>query len=311
MQQPNFFIVGAPKAGTTSLYHHLDQHPQVYMSPIKEPCYFASEIRPETFGDDLKGQVARDAEALNDYLAGPMLEKRHGGIVTDWRQYMRLFANVTLETAVGEASVCYLWSPTAAANIYARLPNARIIMILRNPVDRAFSQYLHGVSGGWIRRSFREHIDGNLRNREQKFGLDFPFLELGLYYEQVKRYLERFPAENVRIELYRKSSPHFSGILRFLGIDEHFVADTSHRHLALPIPRSAAVHHHLRAAGIWQRARRLCPEALLPLARRLVHRSRGKVQMDPRDRAFLAAYYREDIQKLAGLLNRDLGSWLV
>src|SRR6185436_14847515 len=108
---PNFFIAGAPKAGTTSLYHYLDQHPQIYMSAIKEPHYFAAEVREENFDPKLRHWVARDTGDLREFLSGPMREKRFGGIVAGWEDYLRLFANAGAESAVGEASVCYLWSP--------------------------------------------------------------------------------------------------------------------------------------------------------------------------------------------------------
>jgi len=313
-RQPNFFLVGAPKAGTTSLYYHLDQHPQIYMSPIKEPCYFASEIRPERFSDEVQPQVARDLDALARYLAGPMLEKRPGGMVLEWSDYLKLFAGVEDQIAVGEASVWYLWSPTAPANIRAQIPEAKIVMILRHPAERAFSHHVHGVSAGWNRRPFREQIEANLRNRDQKFGFDFPLLELGMYYQQVKRYLATFPPENVCIGFYeqyrRKPQETFAGLLRFLGVDPAFAPDTSARHLQVGMPRHVNASHYLKAAGVWQRARQLCPPALLPLARRLAHRPRKAVVMDSRDRAFLLAYYREDVLKLADLLNRDLSDWL-
>ena len=102
---PNFFIVGAPKAGSTSLYHYLDQHPDIYMSPIKEPNYFATEIRPEIFSEDLLPRVEADLRALQEYLQGPMREKRLGGLVTEWDDYLKLFQNVKEERAIGEASV--------------------------------------------------------------------------------------------------------------------------------------------------------------------------------------------------------------
>ena len=79
----DFFIVGAPKAGTTSLYHYLDQHPQVYMSAIKEPHFFAAEIRPENFDAELRRDVARDAGSLREFLSGPMRQKRFGELRQD------------------------------------------------------------------------------------------------------------------------------------------------------------------------------------------------------------------------------------
>jgi hypothetical protein len=307
---PNFFLVGAPKAGTTSLYHYLDQHPQIYMSPIKEPCFFSLEIRPARFNDDFQRQAAQDMKDLDDYLAGPVLKKRPGGIVQDWNGYLRLFADANGESAIGEASVCYLWSATAAAHIRERIPDAKIIMILRHPAERAFSQYVHGASAGWIRKPFREHLEANLRNRDQKFGMDFPLLEFGLYYEQVKRYLENFPRQNIRIGFYEEAHRQFADILRFLDVDASFMPDTSKRHLEVGMPRHLDASQYLKATGVWQRARRLCPPGLLPVMRRLVQRPRRTMKMDPKDRAFLLGYYREDVGKLAVLLNRDLSSWL-
>ncbi len=111
---PNFFIVGAPKAGTTSLYHYLGQHPDVYMSPVKEPNYFAQEIRLGNVSAQWQDWAEREYDSLQLYLRGPMQERKFGGIVSHWSDYLKLFENVNGEKAIGEASVCYLWSKTAA-----------------------------------------------------------------------------------------------------------------------------------------------------------------------------------------------------
>jgi hypothetical protein len=173
---PNFFIVGAPKAGTTSLYAYLDQHISVYMSPLKEPNYFASELRVENFVEEARPRINCEIDALQDYLRGDMSEKRFGGLVSTWDDYLKLYRKVSDETAIGEATPCYLWSETAARNIAARIPHAKIIISLRNPVDRAFSQYLHMVTVGSTRRSFREQIEANLRNESKQLGPLRPLL---------------------------------------------------------------------------------------------------------------------------------------
>src|SRR5580658_3890788 len=128
---PNFFLAGAPKAGTTSLYHYLSQHPQIYTSPIKEPCYFASEFRSENCTKSSRAAVERNQRDLQKYLESPMRERRFGGIITDWGDYQRLFEQARGQTAIGEASPGYLWSETAARNIHAKIPNAKILLILR------------------------------------------------------------------------------------------------------------------------------------------------------------------------------------
>src|ERR1700761_4886436 len=103
---PNFFVVGAPKAGTTSLYNYLDQHPQIYMSPVKEPCFFASEVRPEAFRRDYRRYVIRQN-------SGRKGQKRFSGLISEWKDYLSLFDQAEGYRAVGEASVCYLWSASA------------------------------------------------------------------------------------------------------------------------------------------------------------------------------------------------------
>jgi Sulfotransferase family len=312
--RPNFFIVGAPKAGTTSLYHYLDQHPQIYMSPIKEPCYFASEIRPENFGPELQDLVARETQALRKYLDGPMREKRFGGTVTCWEDYLRLFRGVREEKAIGEASVCYLWSKTAARNIAAQIPDARILMILRDPAERAFSQYAHLVTNGQIRMPFQEYIRSGLRSTGGKFGIFHPFLEFGLYYEQVKRFLELFPIENIRIYFYEDYRKQPAGTLadvcRFLEVSDSFTPDLSSKYLEPQVPRSIAIGYALKKYGVWQRAKLLIPQALGPFARKLVFRRRKSLAMARKDRKCLIDYYREDIDRLSQLLNRDLSAWL-
>jgi hypothetical protein len=312
MTTPNFFIVGAPKAGTTSLYYYLDQHPEIYMSPLKEPSYFSFEVRSENFEPALQKQARRDEELTSRYLAGPMERKRFSGIVRDWSDYLHLFSAANGQKAIGEASVCYLWSETAANAIASRLPHSRIIIVLRDPSDRAFSQYLHNVSDGLVNHPFRQHINTSIRRREKTFGVFYPVLEVGLYADQIQRYLDAFPREQIGVWLYEdtKSPTFLPEVLRFLNVEPAFVLDTSTRHLEPQLPRATGISQALRRRGIWTRLKHLTPTKLKPLVRNLAYRKTGSVSLSPQDRAFLVDYYTEDIHKLAGLINRDLGSWL-
>lgn len=311
---PNFFLAGAPKAGTTSLYYYLSQHPQIYMSPIKEPCYFASEFRPENCAKALRSAMQRNQRDLRKYLDGPMQERRFGGIVTDWEDYQRLFHRVCGQAAIGEASAGYLWSETAARNIHAKLPNAKILLILRNPADRAFSQYLHQVALGGLRLTFRQQIQACLENHSRTFSLQYPMLEFGFYHSQMTRFIEFFPRHNFCIHFYddycADPAATFASVFRFLGVDDIFTPDASQRYLELSVPRLAGVSHALRKLGIWQAVKRLTPTQLLPAARRLVFTPYRELAMEPQDREYLMDYYAEDIGKLATLLNRDLSAWL-
>jgi Sulfotransferase family len=271
---PNFFIAGAPKSGTTSLYHYLDQHPEIFMSPVKEPNYFASEIRLSHFSEHLRPRAERDVAPLRAYLDGPMREKRFGGLVTEWHDYLKLFRDADGRKAIGESSVCYLWSESAARNIRRSIPDARIILVLRNPADMAFSMYLHHMKSEPANLTFREAIQLGLQQRGGTIDYWHPFLDMGLYYKQVKRYLDIYPPKQIRTYLYEEyqAEPErvLADIFRFLNVDPDFSPDMSDRYLEFGKPET----------------------------------------MEPADRAFLTELYRDDIANLAGLLQRDLSTWL-
>lgn len=311
---PNFFIVGAPKTGTTSLCHYLKQHPEIYLSPVKEPCFFASEMRAESFGREFANSVSLSSRNLLTYLDGPMSSPNPGGIVTDWNDYLKLFENVNAEKAIGEASVCYLWSPTAPGNISAQIPQAKIVVILRDPVERAFSQYLQYAVGGLLMRSFRQQIELCLKNPDLAFGPLRPFLEYGLYHDQVKRYLDFFPHEHVRIYLYdeawRNPPQLLKDLFGFLGVDSCVDVDTSARNLERRAPKVMAMHYLLRKSGLIPGIKKLLPASLSKHLRASLFKQKPSLQLAAKDRQYLLEYYRADIEKLSILLERDLSVWL-
>jgi hypothetical protein len=315
MREPNFFIVGAPKAGTTSLYHYLDQHPDIYMSPIKEPCCFCFEVRPWNFEESLRDRAVQLQKDVLDYLHGPMDKKRSGGIVCEWEDYLRLFAAATTQRAVGEASVNYLLSKSAPAAIASRLPHARIVMVLRSLADRAFSQYLHYVSDGLVTEPFRDYVRASLRHSGEGLGIHQPFLEMGFYAEQVQRYLTHFPREQIGIWIYEETKERprefMREVLEFLGVDSTFVPDTSKRYRQPQIPRIITPNKILRRARMWQASRHLVPASIRSIVRRAIYRPVGSVTMGAEDRALMLDFYRSDIRRLEGILNRDLTAWLV
>jgi Sulfotransferase family len=310
---PNFFIIGAPKAGTTSLYHYLRQHPQIFMSPVKEPCYFASEVRLENFSPRYAGIARRQSENLRAYFDGSAAHGAPSGIVSRWEDYCKLFDGANGACAAGEASVCYLWSPSAAVNIRAAIPGARIIVILRDPAERAFSQYLHCVADGVVDCSFREQIERGVRNASRQFNPLYPFLEYGLYSAQVKSYLDLFPPDVVRIFLYEEAWRDPKRLLRevfsFLNIDPYFEPDTSMRALERCVPRSLTGHRLLRNTRVAAKAKSLLPPSLYGGLRAMLFQTGRGAAMHPGDRRFLADYYRDDIRTLETLLNRELAIW--
>jgi hypothetical protein len=311
---PTFFIAGAPKTGTTSLHHYLDQHPEIYMSPVKEPCYFASEVRLEHFSREFESSARSSNRRLRKYLEGSMAGVDPGGIVSNWEDYLKLFKNVDGEIAIGEASVCYLWSPTAAPNIRSRIPQAKIVMILRNPAERAFSQYMQYAANGLVRRSFREQIECSARNTRCEFHTLYPFLEYGQYYAQVKAYLDLFPPANVRIYLYEEAwndpARFLKSIFEFIDVDSEFRADVSRRSLQARAPRTLTGQYLLRKSGLAPRLKTLLPKMVREGVRRSLFKSTDSLGMDALDRTYLCDYYRDDVENLSSLLDRDLGAWL-
>lgn len=311
---PNFFLVGAPKAGTTSLYHYLAQHPQIYMSPIKEPCHFSTEIRPDNFSEEMRVGAEAAFREQREYLQGPMTEQRFGGLGMEWDDYVKLFRNVKGETAIGEASVTYLWSKTAAANIHATIPEAKILMVLRDPVSRAFSEYLEAITAGRLRCTFRKYLESCLSCKTGKMSLWWPILECGLYYESVKRYLDRFVRQNIFISFYDdyRAEPEFvlAEIFRFLGVVPSFTPDLSKRHNEPRAPRFISTSRFLKKMGALDGIAPFVPSGLKSVLKKLSVRSRDTFDVTPADREFLLGYYRDDIGKLAQLLNRDLVGWL-
>jgi hypothetical protein len=296
------------------LYHYLAQHPQIAMSLVKEPCYFAPEMRLGNFDAETRPRMERVNAQLEEYLRGPMNAPHFGGVVERWEDYLKLFRHASAEAAVGESSVCYLWSKTAAANIRSAIPGARILMILRDPAERAFSQYLHLVTMGFTRKSFAEVIDEGLRASREQFGMFHPFLDFGMYAEQVQRFRENFPPEQIRIYFYEEYRTHahelLQDIFEFLKIDPNFKPDVSRRYLEAGVPRMARMGYLLKKYGAWDQLKKLVPAAARNRAKSAVLRKRSELRNEPKDRARLIEYYRDDIRTLGTLLDKDLSHWL-
>jgi len=310
---PNFFLVGAPKVGTTSLNDHLDQHPQIYMSPLKEPMYFAEELRPEHMAGEVREKTEQLMVELRKYLDSPPYAKRMGGYISEWEDYCRLFAGARHELAIGEASTMYLWSKTAAARIAARIPHAKIMMILRDPADRVFSKYRQMASVPNYGKTFQQHLEAEQAHKEKdKIGMEYPSLDLGFYSWQLQRYRQHFPAEQIRTWLYEdtRSENFIREVYEFLGVDSGFRPDRSKRHLQQQVPRAPGFNRLLREVGITQTLRRIMPEGARGPLRKLIFKPRSAVQMTPAERAMLVEFYRQDVRKLEEMLGRDLSAWL-
>jgi hypothetical protein len=305
---PNFFLAGVPKAGTTSLYFYLRQHPQVYMSPIKEPTFFgAADVLSAPLRDHVLPRVERDRTALRSYLDGPQLP---GAMfwVLEWEDYLELFRGVRDEAAIGEGSVSYFWLPSAAGAIRTRLPDARLLFVLRDPAERLYARYLgmSAHSGGTFRERFRAALDPG--------DAWAPEVGVGCYGTHLQRFLHAFPQDQIRAYLYEDYCSDARALLRdvfgFLGVDPGHPIDLSRRRNQTFVPRFPRLHAIRRRLLKNSPAVPWLPEGARRALKRLYRRPRPQGAMDPDDRRMVIDYYRDEILRTADLIGRDLSAWL-
>lgn len=268
---PNFFIVGAARAGTTSLYEYLRDLKKIYLSPVKEPRYFCSSKEPPGYAPD---PIRSEAE------------------------YLKLFQAVRDESAVGEASPQYLCDPDAPASIHAAAPEARIIMILRDPVARAFSHYLLHQRMGVQRRPAETAL-------KEEF-----YLRHGLYAGPVKTYLRLFGGNRVKVLIFddfiRDTRRSVSEVLRFLDVEAE-PGSTSQIHNAYGRPRGALRRLIYENMALKSAGRRLFSDRFRRKAREEIFLGKdAKPPLPEECRTFLEEFYRGDVAQLEDIIGRDL-----
>jgi hypothetical protein len=295
---PNFLIIGAAKSGTTALYSYLKQHPQVFMCPMKEPKFFAHENKgPE--------------------WCGPGDEAYRATTVTGIAKYMSLFHFASDAVAVGEASTQYLYMPGVRERIKRYIPDTRLIAILRNPVEVAFSAYLHKRRDGHEPLpDFEAALADEERRIRENWSPIWHYKRRGIYYPHLSAYYEAFDPAQLRVYLYEDLCADPRGLLTnifsFLGVQEAFSPDILIHPNRSGLPRSRALHSFLTGDGKAKRLlkRNLNERAYARAHETLVRWNLVKPELPPRVRRQLIEYYRDDVSKLQTLLRRDLSSWL-
>ena len=292
MTRPNFFIVGAPRCGTTAMYEYLRRHPEVFLPYRKEPVYFGSDLR-----------------------------KRQPHL--DERAYLALFDQADGARAVGEATVWYLYSETAPHEIKQFADDARIVIMLRNPIDMIYSLHKHWVfSANENIVDFAEALAAEADRRkglrlppgtEQPIALQYRWC--GRYAPHVRRYLEVFGRERVLILIYDdlETDAHRVGLrtLEFLGVDPNYQApfekvNQSKRARSPRLQRLAHSRSFLTVAS-------KLPPRLFHLVwrglQRVNMRSEERPPIDHQLRRQLAADFAPDVKVLGQLVGRDLSHW--
>lgn len=305
VRKPNFFIVGVSKAGTTSLYNYLNQHPQIFMSPIKEPNYFSKDLK------EIKGNLIYNipwSKDLRSFFNGTSSKVHSHVWIQEQNQYRLLFKNVTTEMAIGEASPSYLQSMVASREIKTFNPSAKIIILLRDPIERAFSHYLMDLRLNEI----------NIKTTFLQAVKSYPrLLDRGLYYKKVKRYIDIFLQENIKIYLYSelKNNKHvlLEDLFRFLGVDSHFKVNVNKIYNKAVMPRFSFVNvflsknSHLRR--LINRYLVFLPHQLRQLLSTLFITEKNVQKLTKEDKIQLFQFYQKDIYKLTKLINLDLSHW--
>ncbi len=295
---PHFLIVGAPKAGTTSLYRYLQQHPQIFMPENKEPRFFC-------------GYSTDVFEFGKKYF--------HAGIVSTKADYLALFQDAPAGAISGEASTDYLSCPQAANRIHAWNPSAKIIIMLRNPVDRAYSEYQHSIAAKFQNNNFWESLCLETDRIEQHYDPIFWHVRRGLYFEAVKEYIELFGKDRIRIvffeEFANSTASVVASLFEFLGVPAYPVSVTE-RHNA-GSERTRHNMYQIFCLGFARSIIQFIEKCLGQQARlNIINRLPCNKKTSVRDRLsnkqydWLRGNFREDILKLQELLGVNLDHWL-
>jgi hypothetical protein len=303
---PNFFVVGAAKAGTTSLYNYLQAHPEVFLCPVKEPNFFSTDIDPDNFNKTYKKNTIlkiKETPKKNVQLS----------LVTDEGVYRSLFGKVSDEIAIGECSTSYLYSTVAAKNINKFNPDAKIIILLRNPVERTFSHYLMALKYGFTRLSFTEALEKDMNAAKKGWGISELFIELSLYHEQLVRYFKLFSPEKIKVvlfeELHHNREKTLNDICAFLGVSEYIFNDST-KYNPAAIPRCKFLNVLIVHSGLKPLLSKAFSGLFTEKAKHLYYKHNKLPTLDKKNQARLQNIFRENILQTQDLIEKDLSHWL-
>jgi len=295
---PNFLIVGAAKCGTSSLHQYLLQHPDVFMSTFNK-----------------KGVSVKEPQFL---IKSKVKKRLHFGI-WEWNEYVSIFNDVKEQNVIGEASVFYLYYyKEAIKNIKIRLGNdVKIIILLRNPVDRAFSAFLHVSKGMKESLSFEDALTQEEGRLERDLTLTpmVMYKDMGLYYSMVKAYKKEF--KNVHVVIYEdfrdKTNITLDRIFQFLDVIPTDKVDFSVRHNV-----GGKEWKNIKMKNLFQKDN-LLKSIYFKLVPRIV---KSKIKetslyfftnkaraMNNKTKDNLKSFFKEDVKRLSVLIQRDLTHW--
>jgi len=287
-QKVDFFIVGAPKAGTTSLYFYLNEHPQIEMSSVKEPDYFSN----------------KEMQTQNLYYKKQRIDtlKKYNALYSEKKNLVR-----------GEASVSYLYYNGVPKKIFEYNTKSKIIIMLRNPVERAFSHYLMDKRLGYISENFETII--NQKYSDKKLNLFYQqYIELGKYTEQIKRYFDVFRSENILFidydDFVSRTSQEIDKVYSFLNIDNSATSQVNKIYNSYTNPNNKIVSYLYSFVFLRSVANFFFSALIKEKIKRLFFVNSEKPVLIKESRNLLINYFSKDINNLSKLLNKDYTKWI-
>jgi len=293
---PTFVVVGAPKCGTTSLHHYLTQHPDVFLPRRKELHFFSHpELRANSRGPG-------DRHLLRSVCATRA-------------EYERWFEGAGRARAVGEVSPSYLYYADAAASrMLEHLGPVRIVVVVRDPVEKAFSQYMHLVRDDRERLPFSAALAAEEERTRDAWAVLWRYAGSSLYAPGIRRFREVFGPENVRVivneDLRADAASVLAGLFEFVGVDPRFRPDTRREHHRSGRPRSRLLARALAQPGpLASAARALLPDGWRARVRSLLQSANtgAKGELDAAARRALRERFAPDVLEVERLLGRRLG----
>lgn len=269
------------------------------MPQLKETNFFAFEGQKVNFAGP------GDNEYINSFS------------VTERSKYHALFSTVENQTAIGEASPLYLYSDVAPHRIKSDVPNVKMICVLRNPIERAFSHYLHFLRDGRESLSFEQALAQEHQRRSMNWEWAWNYVDVGFYAAQLTRYYHLFSPNQIKVYLYEElqSRPGeiIADMFEFIGVDPAFVPDMSVRPNRSGVPNSRFLRFFLFQSSVLKSmVKPLVPKKSRSAIRKaILSRDFGKPEMGEEVRQMLVRTFKDDIQQLEHLLGRDLNHWLV
>lgn len=311
----NLLIIGAAKCGTTTVHRHLASLRGAYFSPLKEPNFHArNALDPSNFSRAFRSNHRDD---LRDWYAGGM-EPRAIGFVRSLSDYDRLFeqANPKEHGIIGEASTSTLFDPLALDSVAELHPEAKVLVVLRNPVDRMHSHWGMAMKYGFTELDFRQAVEKDMRSPSQGWGATELFHPLGLYAQQLKPWIERWPQDRMRVLLTEDLANRetWESLSAWLGatptpewLDQ--VVSKEGRANVGGVARWGRVNRWLTHTGLKSQIASTMPKSLRTVVKKRYY-TRGQVpSLSPSDRTWALGLYLDEVNQLEQLIGRDLPDW--